>query len=575
LNRWPSTRRRPPSVAARGDDHGRTVLGQDPRGRWRGRRGATGPRTEMATSAGPRYRGSGQPAADFHHRAKRVKALRHNCTGDALKRYSALPKVIAARPGRGCKHPCGKVVVTTDGRAYTLSILVVILGVLGSVEAFILIRRWIEDSVIYQKVSWAAVYRHVDKFIKTFKNLNPQPNPDVLICLGYGGIILGVYIHQFFPTSMLLNIPIGSGQDGVRDIDLDSLEHIVGDRVLIIAGIHQTGWSVATASNAIRGRHPDMVIKSYAFADIPLSKSTEASEAPLATPDYASLRRRRVKVPWYVDKAPSTRGIGDLTVTGPTLTPTRTWVGRTGPPNDVRSLAIDLSGSRNAVSLDSTTIVNLVASFIDDKAQHRPHYNVVISGPGAVGKTHLARLLETRLPNGTYLPLDASVRDSLTRDAYDLDGYQILSYDITKVNEWIEKLSKEEVFDVSPYDHFTRSCHGTITVNGKANVRIIDWAFSLINDLGIEPDLRIVIDASEAVRYQFLYARFTELRRNAYNNKTLSRVKKRVKSARAEIDPTLSEFDLRFLLDSQRHIIAVDCKIPELSARLQDLLILK
>jgi uridine kinase len=214
-------------------------------------------------------------------------------------------------------------------------------------------------------------------------------------------------------------------------------------------------------------------------------------------------------------------------------------------------------------------IQDVLVDYVRSASREIKHYNVVIGGPAAIGKSQLAIALCDKLQGSTYLPLDSSVLGTIERDQTKLNGCQIQSYDLSIVRRWLKQLENEESFLVSPFDHATRKCVGSIPVDGRCRVRIIEWVFALSKDIGLRRDLIIVLDANEKARYNYWYERFTDTRKETLTDSALEAIRQRFNSTREQIDPTLESFGIRFSLDETRRIQRIDCNVPELNRLLQ------
>lgn len=226
--------------------------------------------------------------------------------------------------------------------------------------------------------------------------------------------------------------------------------------------------------------------------------------------------------------------------------------------DSVASLFIDLRGHSRKVTLQSAAIVDAFVAFIQaESARKQVHYNVAIGGPGAVGKSHFARLLNGRIEGSTYLPLDAAVYDSASRDAKIVNGYQLAAYDLDQIRRWMRLLERRQQFVVAPFDHVDRRCVGQLTVDGRARVRIVEWVFALHSIITMDLDLRIALDADGASRARFLEERLAARRNRLSAQATRGNVRMRMESARREVDPTLCRCDLRLTIDSERNLTEI------------------
>jgi uridine kinase/hypoxanthine phosphoribosyltransferase len=443
-----------------------------------------------------------------------------------------------------------------------------LLGLLGVIPTLILLVGWTSRSLL-GIITWNAVYRQLDDFVRKYRLSDNEQDPDTLISVGYGGAILAVYLRQFFPRSPLVHVELNVDPGNhIREIDREVLTDVGGSSALIIAGLSQTGWALETVLSAIAGQNPSCRVKSYVFLNLPFPESPDLSEGAFARPDYYSIQKRRARLPWYVARIPASRKIKSTLQAGGTgMLSSHDKAPKT--ITNARKISIDLTQSNERLSMRSPVVLATLVRYIRNKAALAGRFNVAIAGPGAIGKSELAQSLASYLDDTTYLPLDASVLDYQHRDSQSVNGYQFKAYDIAKARGWIAALERGESFEVSPFDHSTRTCHGEIRIDGKAKIRIVEWVFALSNELDWSPDLKIVLDADEEGRFRFLYDRFTEQRHRQLSDVMLAEVHSRVDSAKTEVDPTIQQFDVKFVLDPHRRLLEIHCNIAELNEELQ------
>lgn len=261
-------------------------------------------------------------------------------------------------------------------------------------------------------------------------------------------------------------------------------------------------------------------ITSYVFLSIPSNNVLEQVDRPLIEPDYFSLRELKLKLPWYVARKSSSNAASVSHRNDKfnlIKTPER-FMGRNLP----MKLSMDLHHLNEPIYSETSKIALLLADYIKSESSMFEHFNVVVSGPGAIGKSALCRALCLNLGElATYLPLDSSIMDTRTRDRSNLDGYQLESYNLEQVKEWLNLIEDEKSFSVSPYDHSKRKCIGEINVKGSAKIRLIDWVFALHSKTGVKGDIKIVLDASDEVRREYLVYRTLEIRKKELSKQTI------------------------------------------------------
>jgi uridine kinase len=415
-------------------------------------------------------------------------------------------------------------------------------------------------------VGWKEVYEELDKFIVRYHTRYPDESPDTIVAIGFGGAIISTYISQYFPSSTFVHVAMEKDEGGARQLDRHELAAVSGKTVLIVQGVCESGWALDTAVTAIReAGNTDTTIRSYAFAHIFNVATPTFGDGSLARPEFYSIQSTKLSLPWYAAREPSTK-VG----VEPGARLTRVAAPRPTIEGEIRQLSFDLSNTKDTITTRSPVIVDMLCKYIaNSPVGEDGHYNVLISGPGAVGKSDFAQTLHAKLPDSTYLPLDAAVKDSKQRDQDNADGYQLRSYNLPMISNWIAALRKEETFKVRPFNHSSREFDTEIVVKGSARTRIIDWVFALSDHVETPGNLKIVLDCGDIERYQFLYDRFTQDRSMGLDETTLA-VQKRVSSSRAEVDPTIDKYDVKFVLGKNRRITQIHCNLPSLNRILQE-----
>ena len=263
-----------------------------------------------------------------------------------------------------------------------MEIVTLILAIVGIIPTLILLSKW-GIRYLLCRISWNEVYTRIDLFVQTFKN-DQNGDPDTIITIGYGGTVIGAYLTQFFPHSQFIHIPVlRDAKTGIREFNRQHLYKSDLGIVLIASGVHETGLALNAIIENLRiiGVYEN-AIKSYAFLQIPQSSMTESHDRPATNLDYYSISKRRAKLPWYTARSPSTVTISRSDNRIPIITP-KDFV-------DITNLSLDLHQSVNKVDLCSPLIMEILREYVISTSADCPQFNVVIGGPGAIGKSQFA-----------------------------------------------------------------------------------------------------------------------------------------------------------------------------------------
>jgi hypoxanthine phosphoribosyltransferase len=435
-----------------------------------------------------------------------------------------------------------------------VAIISALIGILGGIPGVAWLRSWTERSIT-GRLSWNEVFEMIDSSMSQLKKAEPTFQPDTIVAIGRGGTLMATYLAMYFQIKRIHTVHLSPGYGAqVRALDSSGLNRIEGDEFLVVTGISDTGFALATVRHILESRGDSPRVRTYAF----WAKRLESSDAPdsvLDVPNYCSTQRRRVILPWYKQAG------------GPILEGGVQGISVNGVEGRLVGISIDTTRMRPPLTTMSDAVVRALATAIRTQAASRDPYNIVIAGPAGVGKSEFATCLKAELGNATHLPLDASILDAEARDADLVDGCQIKAYDLEKVKEWSRRLANREKFEIAPFDHALRRTHGSHTVDGSQKYRLIEWLFAT-SPKAIPGDFTIVLDAPPEARFRFWHDRYERVRGVQVTNAVLDSINSRLKSTTQEIDPYLSHWDARMVIDSYHNVARIDSNSGALSSEI-------